>query len=459
MNTQKPEVKLAFDRTSTDKVSLKIRVIFRRDSRRYAFPIKSGVFLAEKDFERLVRYHEKRHAGVSETVREIYGRIEPHLQKARKVAEGLSPFTFEAFKLGFYQEEQTVSDFDRTNLIKALQAKAAEMKRQNRVGNESMYDLAAKSLIRYLISMTDNQARMGLGLPLVPRGKRPEDVPELLRLTFQQLTASLLADYERWMLVHGKAPRKPGGMPGPASSTTVGIYLRHVRAVYSEAVANRIVAKEHYPFGRKKYVIPAGRNVKKALSQEDLDLLKTYQPEPGSFEQRSHDLWLFSYFSNGMNLTDVCRLRWQDLDMKVNTFRFVRTKSARTKKENQTPISGSLRSETLSIVSRWGNPDRRADSFVFPFLSDDMDSRKQRATVLQVTKVTNNWMKKIAKKLGIEANISTYYARHSFATALLRSEAPVGFISQKLGHASLKTTENYLGSFTDEQTRKYLDAL
>lgn len=459
MNAQKPEVKLTFDRTTTDKVSLKLRVIFRRDSRRYSLPIKAGVFLQEKEFERLVRYHERRHAGASETIRELYSQIEPHLLKARKVAEEMTLFTFDAFKEEFYREPRTISNSDRTNLIKALQAQSEEMQRQGRIGNASLYDLAAKSLSRYVASLTDNEARMNLGLPPIPRRKRLEECPELMTLTFEQLTTPLLTDYERWMLLYGKASHKPGGLPSPASPTTIGIYLRHVRAVYSEAVASGVVEKEKYPFGRKKYVIPAGRNVKKALSQDDIESLKAYQAEPGSFEQRSLDLWLFSYYSNGMNLADICRLRCRDLDLKARTFRFVRTKSVRTKKENQSPISGSLRSETLEIIQRWGGPTHRSDSYVFPFLSDDMDATKQRATVLQVTKVTNDWMKKIAKKVGIDTSISSYYARHSFATALLRSEAPIGFISQKLGHSSLKTTENYLGSFTDEQTRKYLDVL
>lgn len=56
-------------------------------------------------------------------------------------------------------------------------------------------------------------------------------------------------------------------------------------------------------------------------------------------------------------------------------------------------------------------------------------------------------MKRIAKELDIIKPITTYYARHSFATILKRSGASTEFISDALGHSDLKTTKNYLAGF------------
>ena len=53
----------------------------------------------------------------------------------------------------------------------------------------------------------------------------------------------------------------------------------------------------------------------------------------------------------------------------------------------------------------------------------------------------------------------TYAARHSYATILKRSGAPLGFISEALGHKSLQTSESYLDSFEDETRRKYAEML
>ena len=68
-------------------------------------------------------------------------------------------------------------------------------------------------------------------------------------------------------------------------------------------------------------------------------------------------------------------------------------------------------------------------------------------------------MKRIGADIGYDKPLTTYAARHSFATILKRSGAPLGFISESLGHKSLQTTEAYLDSFEDETRRKYAEML
>ena len=70
-----------------------------------------------------------------------------------------------------------------------------------------------------------------------------------------------------------------------------------------------------------------------------------------------------------------------------------------------------------------------------------------------LTKRINKRMKIIGAALGIEG-ISTYTARHSFATVLKRSGANIAYISESLGHNDLKTTESYLASFEKEERQK-----
>ena len=140
----------------------------------------------------------------------------------------------------------------------------------------------------------------------------------------------------------------------------------------------------------------------------------------------------FPTFCNGANLTDICRLTWGQVDLKGGKLSFVRQKTARSKKQNQTPIVAHLRPETLAIIERWGTTDRRANGYVFPFLTTDMTDHQKKQAVHQTVKMTNKWMGKIAERLGIEGDINTYSARHSFATSLLKSKAPLAFISKSL---------------------------
>ena len=77
----------------------------------------------------------------------------------------------------------------------------------------------------------------------------------------------------------------------------------------------------------------------------------------------------------------------------------------------------------------------------------------------QFIKTINKYMKRIGIEIGYDKPLTTYSARHSYATILKRSGAPLSFISEALGHKSLLTTESYLDSFEDETRRKYAEML
>ncbi|MBE9462825.1 tyrosine-type recombinase/integrase [Dyadobacter subterraneus] len=88
-----------------------------------------------------------------------------------------------------------------------------------------------------------------------------------------------------------------------------------------------------------------------------------------------------------------------------------------------------------------------------------MTLREKKQAILRVITSVNYHMNKIATNLDIDVKINTYEARHSFATTLLRSDAPLAFISQSLGHSSMATTQRYLGSFEVGKAKEYLSAL
>lgn len=68
-------------------------------------------------------------------------------------------------------------------------------------------------------------------------------------------------------------------------------------------------------------------------------------------------------------------------------------------------------------------------------------------------------MKNIGRQLGVDKNLTTYVARHSFSTVLKRSGVSTEYISEALGHQNLKTTESYLGSFEDAKKKEYTNLL
>jgi integrase len=105
------------------------------------------------------------------------------------------------------------------------------------------------------------------------------------------------------------------------------------------------------------------------------------------------------------------------------------------------------------IINRIGNPVQLPDNYIFPYLTGIESVEKELAMIHDVVKRTNMRMRRVATALGIP-NITTYTARHSYATVLKRSGANIAFISESLGHSDLKTTENYLANFETEEREK-----
>ena len=60
-------------------------------------------------------------------------------------------------------------------------------------------------------------------------------------------------------------------------------------------------------------------------------------------------------------------------------------------------------------------------------------------------------LKIVAQIAKVDVNLTTYVARHSYATVLKRSGVPTSIICESLGHSSERVTQIYLDSFENEQ--------
>ncbi len=88
-----------------------------------------------------------------------------------------------------------------------------------------------------------------------------------------------------------------------------------------------------------------------------------------------------------------------------------------------------------------------------------MTPQQEYDAIKGITKLINTYIKTIGENIGIPEKITTYVARHSFATVLKRSGASTEFISESLGHSNLAVTENYLDSFDIEEKKKWAESI
>ena len=260
-------------------------------------------------------------------------------------------------------------------------------------------------------------------------------------IRFDAVTPSWLGRYSAFLRSEGKA------------QTTVAIHLRHLRAILNEARRQGMIREAQYPFGKGRYEIQEGEGRKMALTLEQIGMLARYE-DGSDATAKYRDYWLFLYLCNGINVADFVRLRFRDI---VNgEICFVRQKTertTRTRKEIRVIVTDRMQ----ATIDRWGNPPA-PDRFIFPVLDGSEDAMRRKLKTQFLTRAINKRMKEVGEQLGI-GPISTYTARHSFATVLKRAGANIAYISESLGHSDLKTTENYLASFEREEREKNAEIL
>lgn len=341
-------------------------------------------------------------------------KLEELKNKANKAAEETTPFSFEQFEKKLYRKVGAGED-----VFYQYQMMIARNKKSGSIGNAELYELSLKSVKRFL---------------------KHEKGTEPKKLLFSQITQAWLKDYENYML-------KTLGR----SRTTLSIYTRSLRAVFNEAIEEKEIPPSVYPFGKKKYKIPKVRNVKKALSKEQLKKLLEAK-NLNAYQEKARAFWFFSFSCNGMNIKDIAQLKYKDLDN--DKVVYYRAKTINTSTEIK-PIIIYLNEFTLSVIEQYGNKDKYPEQYIFSIINHDQNENQKHRAVKNFTRLINQHIKRLAISLELPEDISTYWARHSFATSAIRNGASMEFVSEAFDHGDLRTTKNYFAGF-EEQTKKEL---
>jgi integrase len=406
---------------------VKIRVTFLR--KQVYYPTRFD--LTEEDFNKL--FTPKPREEFKKILLELTG-IE---NKAKDIIDELKGnFTWSAFNAKFLKKR---SDWD--SVFSNYKDYIKKLRGDDRISTAISYECSLSSLKAYIEKKAPKKGAVNSQkAELTPKASNKKTTS----LSFEEISVEFLTKYEKWMLQNDR------------SITTVGIYLRALRAIFNEAIGAGIVSKDVYPFGVKKYEIPTGKNIKKALDIETVGKLYHHQPESEA-EAKARDYWLLSYFGNGMNMKDIALLKYKD--RQDDFIIFERAKTKRSRRKAPTIITVPLTDDIKIIINKWGNKNQDPDNYIFPILEKGLTAERIWELIHQFVKTTNKYTRRIASTLEINKDITTYVARHSFSTVLKRSGASTEFISEALGHADPKTTRNYLDSFEDDHKMEMAKAL
>ena len=182
---------------------------------------------------------------------------------------------------------------------------------------------------------------------------------------------------------------------------------------------------------------------KRALSKEEM--LKIVQFEAPERSDQFHAIryFTFMYITYGLNFADLAKLTGKNLK-KADGVTIIRYNRSKGGKRYEIPLD-----ETGIAIVKYYQKLNPESKYIFPILNEDIHITPEqiKTRIKTAIKKTNSVLKKIAIELEIEDKVTTYVARHTFATVLYKDGENPGMISEMLGHSNLQTTLTYLKSF------------
>ena len=252
-----------------------------------------------------------------------------------------------------------------------------------------------------------------------------------LDIPFSAIDISWLNKYEKWLRSKGN------------KETTMSLMFRTLRSAYNKAIKAKCARKSDYPFDEYKINKFDTKTQKRAIAKTEVLKFTKEVDNIGKrqYVQLSKDIFIFSYLCGGINFTDIANLT--KVNISNGRIHYIRQKTGKL-------IKLGISEEAMQIIKKY---ESESKGYLFPILNANIHKtplQKQNRIHKMLGKINKN-LKLIAAQLNVDANMTTYVARHSFASVLKKSGVSIALISEALGHSDLSTTQVYLDSFDNEQ--------
>ena len=234
------------------------------------------------------------------------------------------------------------------------------------------------------------------------------------------IDAALIKRYERWLdNQHIK-------------SNTVSCYMRSLRSLLSKIYGDGM----RHLFDK----VYTGRaaTAKRSLPIDDVARLKSVELPRRSFLSLVRDLFLFSFYALGMPFVDMAFLRRQQIIDGQLTY--CRHKTGQ-------PVTVRIEPCMQEILDRYQTAGR---DYVFPLIKST-DQQKAYQEYKQMLNRYNRALKHLAGMAGIGRHLTSYVARHTWASTAYSENVDLAVISRALGHANPQNTLIYIRQIDDQR--------
>lgn len=227
----------------------------------------------------------------------------------------------------------------------------------------------------------------------------------------------LIEDYQAYLKSKGLAPN------------SITFYIRILRAVYNRAVENGLTSDRH-PF--RTVSTGMEKTLKRAISFTDIRRIKNLDLSSKPNLEFARDIFMFLFYCRGMSFIDAAYLKKTDIQNGLLSYR-------RHKTEQLLHIK--IIKPIVDLLNRYKTND---SPYLLPIISNH--NGNERRHYESALRHINNGLKTIADMINLSIPLTTYVARHTWATVAKSKNVSVNVISDALGHDSIITTQVYLAS-------------
>ena len=242
-------------------------------------------------------------------------------------------------------------------------------------------------------------------------------------LTIDALDAETMNLYEAWL--------KGRGVKRNSSSC----YLRTLRTLYRKAVETGLTTDKHI----FRHVFTGfAKTAKRAIPLGSLRAIRQLQLSEGSAIAFARDLFMLIVYLQGISFVDLAYLKKDDI--RNGQLHYSRKKTGQELTVGWESVMQDIVDNYIHLTK--GSP------YLLPIITKT-DGTERRQYERMEHKV-NYYLKKIGTMVGLQASLTTYTGRHTWASILRDMGTSLSVISKGLGHESLKTTQIYLSSIDME---------
>jgi len=335
------------------------------------------------------------------------------LKEKSRAEDIINDFRLRGYNFTLNEFENVFRDKDsntETSVIKLFDEIIEELETAGRIGNAKAYRETKNAIMRFTT------------------GKK---------ILFRDVTPAFLEKFEAYMRSRGN---KDGG---------IAIKMKELCALFNTAIRRKLITQEIYPFKDYKISRLKPQKNKRALTVEDFKKIRDLDLSDNPYLIEAQHYFLFSFYARGINFVDTMKLKWADI---------VDNRIYYTRAKTKGKFNIEITPEIQRILDYYKSQNGLTE-YVFPILLKDDLTPKQIEYRKELALGTyNRKLKQIAKLAGVEKNLTSYVARHSFATIHKQMGTSIAVISELMGHADVQITMTYLKEFDtdflDKESRK-----